>query len=107
MIEVYNDNFSIKDNYNIKDNTIMDNEDNTIKTEQLGFDSGTKANTNNIDTEQGTPLFSAIMKADPTLASDAKKMDAENEKTRHHAPRKRRSWRSSTNCAEGSGEAIF
>ena len=81
MIEVHNDNFSIKDNYNIKDNTIMDNETNTIKTEQLGFDSGTKANTNNVDTEQGTPLFAAIMKADPTLASDAKKkMDAENEK---------------------------
>ena len=81
MFEVYDNKSSVKTNYNSKDNAIMNNETNTIKSEQMEFDFDTKANANNVDTEQDTPLFSAVLTADPELASDAKKkMDAENEK---------------------------
>ena len=81
MFEVCDNKSSVKTNYNSKDNAIMNNETNTIKSEQMEFDFDTKANADNVDTEQNTPLFSAVLTADPELASDAKKkMDAENEK---------------------------
>ncbi|MDD6337944.1 MAG: phage/plasmid primase, P4 family [Lentisphaeria bacterium] len=92
MLEVNKDIFSIKNIYNTKDNTIMDNDIKPIKDEQMEFDFGTKRNINNVENdidenvfsenaEPITPLFSAVLNADPELASDAKrKMDAENKK---------------------------
>ena len=89
MFDIYNDSTSATSNSNHKDIPYMNTYSNSIENEDVEFDSddnninnnGVAGNDTTENSELTTPLLSAVLNADPELASDAKKkMDAENEK---------------------------